>query len=192
MAGKGFVMQIRQWKIEKVKPYERNPRRNDEAVNKVAASIQEFGFRQPIVVDSDGVIVVGHTRYKAALKLGLEKVPVHVASELTPEKIKAYRIIDNKTNEIAEWDAELLEVELDELVEAEYSFDDLGFDMELDFFEEEKGDDERDDVSDQKQNDGVNLEEKFIVEIECSSELEQNEVFTSMTRDGYKCRVLKL
>ena len=78
----------------------------------MAASIQEFGFRQPIVVDEDGVIICGHTRCKAAQKLGLEKVPVHVAKDLTPEQIKAYRIADNKTAELAEWNYELLPIEL--------------------------------------------------------------------------------
>ena len=78
----------------------------------MAASIREFGFRQPIVVDAEGVIICGHTRYKAAQKLGLEKVPVHVAKDLTPEQIKAYRIADNKTAELAEWDFDLLPIEL--------------------------------------------------------------------------------
>src|ERR1700730_12542265 len=78
--------------IGKIRPYENNPRVNDQAVDAVAASIREFGFRQPIVVDADGVIIVGHVRYKAALKLGLKNVPIHVAKDLTPEQIKAYRI----------------------------------------------------------------------------------------------------
>ena len=98
--------------ITDIRPYENNPRINDDAVDAVAASIREFGFRQPIVVDADGVIIVGHTRYKAAQKLGLEKVPVHVAKDLTPEQIKAYRIADNKTAELAEWNFELLPIEL--------------------------------------------------------------------------------
>ena len=83
--------------IESIRPYENNPRLNDAAVDAVARSIQEFGFRQPIVVDEDGVIIVGHTRYKAALKLGLTEVPVHVAVGLTPAQVKAYRIADNQT-----------------------------------------------------------------------------------------------
>ena len=98
-------MKIELWPFPDIKPYpENNPPINDAAVDAVAASIQEFGFRQPIVVDADGVIICGHTRYKAALKLGLEKVPVHVAKDLTPEQIKAYRIADNKTAELADWD----------------------------------------------------------------------------------------
>ena len=81
-------MKVELWKIFDVKPYENNPRLNDAAVSAVAASIREFGFRQPIVVDSEGVIICGHTRYKAAMHLGLEKVPVHVAKDLTPEQIR--------------------------------------------------------------------------------------------------------
>src|SRR5438128_9810613 len=92
-----FTMQVELRRITTIRPYENNPRLNDQAVDAVAASIREFGFRQPIVVDADGVIIVGHVRYKAALKLGLKKVPVHVAKDLTPEQIKAYRIGDNKT-----------------------------------------------------------------------------------------------
>jgi len=81
-----------------VVPYARNPRKNQASIANVAASIREFGFRQPIVVDSDMVIVVGHTRYLAALQLGMEKVPVHVAEGLSPEQIKAYRIMDNRSH----------------------------------------------------------------------------------------------
>ncbi len=80
---------------------------NDDAVDAVAKSIREFGFRQPIVVDTEGVIICGHTRYKAAMQLGLEKVPVHVAKDLTPEQIKAYRIADNKTGELADLESRL-------------------------------------------------------------------------------------
>ena len=87
-------MKIEPWKLDRIHLYENNPRLNDEAVEAVVASIREFGFRQPIVVDTDGVIICGHTRYKAALKLGLEKAPVHVAKDLSPEQIKAYRIAD--------------------------------------------------------------------------------------------------
>ena len=87
-------MKIEFWNIDRVRPYDQNPRRNDKAVEAVANSIREYGFRQPIVVDANGVIVVGHTRYKAALKLGLASVPVHVAADLTPQQARAYRIAD--------------------------------------------------------------------------------------------------
>ncbi len=113
--------------ISTIRPYERNPRLNDKAVDAVAASLREFGFRQPIVVASDGVIIAGHTRYKAALKLGLQKVPVHIAVDLSPEQVRAYRLADNKTGEIAEWDMEILPIELSELKETEFDMSLLGF-----------------------------------------------------------------
>ena len=95
-------MKIELRKLSDIKPYENNPRLNDAAIDAVARSIQEFGFRQPIVVDKKGVIIVGHTRFKAAQKLGLKTVPVHVAKGLTPAQVKAYRLADNKTAELAE------------------------------------------------------------------------------------------
>ena len=93
----------------------------------VAKSIREFGFRQPIVVDAEGVIICGHTRWKAAQQLGLEKAPVHVAKDLTPAKIKAYRIADNKSGEIAEWNYDLLPIELADLQGMDFDLDLLGF-----------------------------------------------------------------
>ncbi len=113
-----------------ITPYENNPRINEGAVDAVAASLREFGFRQPIVVDTEGVIVCGHTRYKAALKLGLEKAPVHVAKDLSPAQIKAYRIADNKSGELAEWNFDLLPIELGELQAMEFDLASLGFDEE--------------------------------------------------------------
>lgn len=123
-------MKVELWNIARVKPYEKNPRHNDEAVDAVAASIKEFGFRQPIVVDTDGVIVCGHTRYKAAIKLGLEKVPVHVAKDLTPAQIKAYRIADNRSAENAEWDYDLLPLEVADLQAMDFDLGLLGFDAD--------------------------------------------------------------
>lgn len=113
--------------ITEIVPYENNPRLNDDAVAAVATSIREFGFRQPIVVDKDNVIIAGHTRYKAAMQLGLKKVPVHVATDLTPEQIKAYRIADNRTGELAEWNYDLLPIELGELQACDYDLGLLGF-----------------------------------------------------------------
>ena len=88
-------MKVQEMNIDEVKPYENNPRVNDKSVDDVAKSIKEFGWQQPIVVDKDNVIIVGHTRWKAAKKLGMKKVPVVVASNLTPEQVKAYRLADN-------------------------------------------------------------------------------------------------
>jgi len=120
-------MKIELWKLDRIKPYDRNPRINDAAVDAVAESIRQYGFRQPIVVDTDGVIICGHTRYKAAQKLGLEKVPVHVAKDLTPEQVKAYRIADNRLAEIAEWNLDLLPIELTELKALDVDLEMLGF-----------------------------------------------------------------
>ncbi len=123
-------MKIELRPLSSVTPYDKNPRLNDDAVDAVAASIQEFGFRQPIVVDADGVIICGHTRFKASQKLGLEQVPVHVATDLTPEQIKAYRIADNKTAELAEWNYDLLPIELADLQACNYDLGLLGFDQD--------------------------------------------------------------
>ncbi|HEV7299819.1 MAG TPA: DNA methyltransferase [Tepidisphaeraceae bacterium] len=118
---------------ESITPYEHNPRVNDGAVDAVAASLKAFGFRQPIVVDAEDVIVVGHTRWKAARKLGLAMVPVHVAADLTPAQARAYRIADNATNELAEWDKLLLPAELQGLQAMDVDLGLLGFDpAELD------------------------------------------------------------
>ena len=116
--GEAREMKIESTPISEIKPYEHNPRRNDDAVDAVAASIREFGFRQPIVVDENMVIIVGHTRWKAAVKLGLAAVPVHVATGLSPEQAKAYRLADNRSNEFADWDFEKLLPELDGLDES--------------------------------------------------------------------------
>ena len=113
-----------------IRPYDKNPRVNDDAVEAVARSIREFGFRQPIVVDPDLVIVCGHTRYKAAQKLGLQKVPIHIATDLTPEQIKAYRIADNKSAELSDWNYDLLPIELSELRGLNYDLGLLGFDQD--------------------------------------------------------------
>src|SRR5690606_29121073 len=115
-------------KVAEITPYEKNPRLNDDAVDAVARSIEQFGFRQPIVVDRDGVIVVGHTRWKAAQKLGIDKVPVHVAHDLSPEKARAYRLADNQTATIAEWDFDLLPIELAGLRDDGFDLELLGFD----------------------------------------------------------------
>jgi len=125
-----IVMKIELRPLSNIKPYEKNPRINDDAVDAVVASLREFGFRQPIVVDADGVIICGHTRWKAAQKLGLEKVPVHVAKDLTSEQIKAYRIADNQTASLAEWNYDLLPLELADLQAVNYDLGLLGFDAE--------------------------------------------------------------
>ena len=117
--------------IDAITPYENNPRKiPKEAIEKVAASIREFGFRQPIVVDKDMVVVVGHTRLLAARSLGYDEVPVLVASDLPPEKVKAYRLADNKTNEFTSWDDDRLMEELTAFLSVDgFDMEDFGFDM---------------------------------------------------------------
>jgi DNA modification methylase len=123
-------MKIELVTLSRVRPYPNNPRVNDSAVDAVSESLKQFGFRQPIVVDHEWVIICGHTRWKAAQKLGLEQIPVHVATDLTPEQIKAYRIADNQTASLAEWDYDLLPIELGELQAANYDLGLLGFDQD--------------------------------------------------------------
>jgi DNA modification methylase len=120
-------MHVEMRKLAEIKPYPHNPRYNDHAVQAVAASIREFGFRQPLVLDEDSVIVVGATRFKAALLLGLDEVPVHVATGLTAEQIRAFRITDNKTGEIAEWNYERLVQEIVQLQQADFDLNLVGF-----------------------------------------------------------------
>lgn len=112
--------------INKVIPYENNPRFNEDAVDKVAASLKEFGFRQPIVVDKDMVIIAGHTRLKAAESLGMKEVPVLIADDMTEEQVKAYRLADNKTAEFASWDFGKLE---EELADIDIDMSEFGFDV---------------------------------------------------------------
>ena len=136
--------------ITSIKPYENNPRKlKDAAIEKVAMSLKEYGFRQPIVVDKDRIIVVGHTRYRASKKLGFKEVPITIADNLTPEQINAYRIADNRTAEESEWDSELLKMEIKELEAKDFKLDLLGFnedqlnDM---LFEEKQGLTDEDEV----------------------------------------------
>lgn len=113
-------MKVESRKLTEIKPYPNNPRINDNSVELVANSIKEFGFKNPIIVDKDGVIIAGHTRYKAAKQLRLKEVPVIVADDLTEEQVQAYRLADNKVGEGSMWDYDLLDLELG----------DIGIDME--------------------------------------------------------------
>ena len=124
-------MKIEILPIISITPYARNPRRNEGVpVSKVKASLKEFGWQQPIVVDKDMTIVVGHTRYLAALELGMTEVPVHIADKLTPNQIRAYRIADNKTATFSEWDMDLLALEFDDLKAEGFDLDLTGFDAD--------------------------------------------------------------
>ena len=157
-------------------PYANNPRRNDTAVDKVANSIKEFGFRVPIVVDADNVIVAGHTRLKAAKKLGLKTVPCVVADDLTEDQIKAYRLADNKVSELAEWDFELLDLELDDI---ELDMSQFGFE-----FDEEQGENKREaDLA---------IEEKYQLVIDCIDESDMQAKYDALREVGIECRISTL
>lgn len=123
-------MRIQDVDIKKVIPYARNPRKNQTAISKVASSIKEFGWQQPIVVDNEMIVIAGHTRLLASQQLGLKKVPIVIAGDLSPSQVKAYRLADNRVAEEAEWDAELLTLELKDLLGEDYNLDLVGFSEE--------------------------------------------------------------
>lgn len=137
-------MEIVYKKLEELKPYDNNPRNNDNAVDYVANSIKRFGFKVPLVIDKNNEIVTGHTRYKASKLLGLTEVPCIVADDLTPKQIQAFRIADNKTNDMAEWNDDLLSIELKDVLEdidmTEFGFGDFELSMLLDDMEPEQYD----------------------------------------------------
>ena len=124
------MMNIVYKRVDEIIPYEKNPRINDAAVDAVAQSIKEFGFRVPIVLDKNNVIITGHTRLRSAKSIGLTEVPCIIAENLTPEQVQAYRIADNKTGEIAEWNYDLLPIELRDLQERDFDLSLLGFDTD--------------------------------------------------------------
>jgi ParB-like chromosome segregation protein Spo0J len=120
-------MKIQNLEINKIKPYSNNPRNNKASIDKVASSIEEFGFRQPIVVDENLIILAGHTRLDASKKIGLKQVPVHIAKDLTEAQKKAFRIMDNKSSESSEWDKSLLDLELKDLFNNKFDLNLTGF-----------------------------------------------------------------
>lgn len=136
--------------IDEVIPYENNPRNNDEAAEKLADSIRQFGFRNPIILDKDGVIIAGHTRVKAAQLLGYEKVPAIYADDMTEEQAKAFRIADNRYGEFADWDVDLLLGELKDLSD-DFTAEDLGFDDSIFYQSEEDEEEELDGYTEQAQ-----------------------------------------
>lgn len=169
-------MQIVYKNVDELIPYVNNPRINDHAVDAVASSIKNFGFKVPIIIDAKNEIVAGHTRLKAAKKLGMKEVPAIVADDLTDEQVRAFRLADNKVAEFSEWDMDLLMVELDDIDidMKEFGFEDLRFDEAVE-------EDEVDDIRDI---------EVIIIEPENPSELEAQ--FNKLRKEGYKCRISTL
>lgn len=172
-------MKIEYKKIEDIIPYENNPRKNDEAVDYVANSIKEFGFKVPIIIDNENVVVTGHTRLKAAEKLGLTEVPTIKADDLTEEQIKAFRIADNKVSEFSTWDLDKLNLELE----------DLDFDMSDFGFEDIKVD-SNDEFIDETTETSFNYKEQYGVIVLCSNEEEQEKIYNHLTEEGYECKVV--
>lgn len=131
-------MKVEYRKLEELAPYENNPRINDDAVQYVANSIKKFGFKVPLVISKDGVIITGHTRYKASLELGLKEVPCVIADDLTEKQQKAFRLADNKVSEFSQWNDDLLDIELEDL---DIDMSEFGFlekeNINLDHFFEE-------------------------------------------------------
>lgn len=164
--------------LKEIIPYENNPRNNDGAVDAVAKSIKEFGFQQPLVLDKNNIIIVGHTRYKAAKKLGLKTVPCVIADNLTEEQCKAYRLADNKVGELAEWDMELLAIELDEI---DFDMGEFGFDEIEEPIEEPK---------EQKE---IELgSESYQIIIDCDNENDCEEKYNQLLEMGIECRISTL
>ena len=176
-------MQIIEKSITEIQPYEKNPRKNDEAVQYVANIIKEFGFKVPIVIDKNGVIVAGHTRYKAAQELGLEKLPCIIADDLTEEQVKAFRLADNKVGEVAEWDFDLLGDELDGIFDIDMS--DFGFDSDFEVSGESSGE-----PAEPKAETSFNYTEQYGVIVMCSDEAEQEQIYNRLTDEGYTCKVV--
>lgn len=122
--------------INNIKPYKKNPRKNEKAIPYVMESIKQFGFKNPVILDKDNVIVAGHTRIESAKRLGITEIPCIYADDLTDEQIRAFRLADNKVGEIAEWDIDLLDTELDDILNIDMS--DFGFDLDLEDEEEKE------------------------------------------------------
>lgn len=179
-------LNVKMMPIGDVVPYEKNPRLNDQAVDAVASSIREFGFKVPIVVDSKGVVVSGHTRLKAAKTLGLAEVPVIVADDLDDTKIKAFRLADNKVAELAEWDESLLIKELEELDDLNYDMGQFDFELDLD----DAGENGSDDAGDIPDN--INVMETFALNVIVKDEAEQAELYEEMLGRGYEVKVVSL
>ena len=175
-------MEIIYKKVRDLIPYEKNPRKHDKAVKYVAKSIEQFGFKQPIIIDRDNVVVCGHTRLMATKRLGIEEVPCIVADDLTDEQIKAFRLADNKVAEQAEWDIGLLNEELDDILNVDMS--DFGFDIfSMDDLEEMEG-------YNSEEDDREHFSKTFVFPIEkkkqiiCYLKKHQNEIVEQIIKES--------
>lgn len=194
-------MEIVNIKTSELKEYANNPRDNDGAVESVAESIKQFGFKVPIIIDRNNTIVAGHTRKKAAERLGLASVPCVVADDLTPEQIKAFRLADNKTGELAEWDFAALEKELSELTAFDVDMSAFGFyDFEDDYFdnifnpptaaevrrETPTADDKQPTDNEEAQDDTTQETGKYILTLEFDDEADARELIEFLESEDYE------
>ena len=171
-------MEITNKRIADIIPYAANAKKHDKRqINNVAESIKQYGFVQPIVIDRDGVIVIGHCRALAAKKLGMKEVPCVCVDDLTPEQVNALRIVDNKSNE-SEWDFDILPDEL-----AELDLSDFDFDFGVSLYEDDTETKEREEIA---------LNESVSVVVECSDDEEAEAIFEKLSEEGYKCHISTL
>lgn len=168
-------MEIIYKNIDELIPYKNNPRLNDEAVEYVKNSIKEFGFKVPVVIDKDNVIIAGHTRIKASKELGIKDIPCIIADDLTEEQVKAFRLADNKVAEKSMWDYTKLDKELDSILDIDMSIFDFNIntdDVEI----------ERIDLSNKEF-------EKYEIIITCQNEIELEEKYNKLMKEGYECKI---
>lgn len=168
-------MEIIYKNINELIPYKNNPRLNDEAVEYVKNSIKEFGFKVPVVIDKDNVIIAGHTRIKASKELGIKDIPCIIADDLTEEQVKAFRLADNKVAEKSIWDYSKLDEELDSILDIDMSMFDFNIntdDVEI----------ERIDLSNKEF-------EKYEIIITCQNEIELEEKYNKLMKEGYECKI---
>lgn len=178
-------MQTTNIPLEKLIAYAGNPRKNDHAVEAVASAIKRFGFRVPVLAKSDGSLIDGHLRVKAAKHLGMKEVPVVLCDDLSEADIKALRISINRMAELAEWDGELLSAELEGLAEQGIGLEDVGFssgDLKTLLGES--------DESQQADIDGVSFAEQYAVTVICKDEEHQKTIYDRLTTEGLECKVV--
>lgn len=172
------VMEVKNIPIGEIVPYAKNAKKHDKRqIDNVAESIRQYGFVQPVVIDRDGVIVIGHCRVLAAKKLGMEAVPCVCVDDLTPEQVNALRIVDNKSNE-SEWDFEFLADELSEL-----DLSGFDFDFGVSLYEDDTETNEREEIA---------LKYSISVVVECSDDEEAEAIFEKLSEEGYKCHISTL
>ena len=192
-------MNIIEIPINQLKPYKKNARFNENAVPKVAESIRQFGFKVPIVVDKNMVVITGHTRLEASKQLGLEKVPCIIADDLTPKQVKAFRLVDNRTSEFASWNYDLLQSELEtlDIDLSDFEFPDLTYEDTLSAEELESIlDDDTDPTSEygkgenDEETDSKDFSHKDVykVEITCKNQTEQESLYYELVKRGLNVR----